>query len=108
MRWHRGTPPRGREWVHGLLMSAPALFGLIVFVGVPFGYAVVLSFYKVRLGSPLPAKFFGLEQYRRLSPTPFCPTGSWTRCGTTWSSPPPSSRCRPGWPWPWPCSSTVG
>lgn len=75
MKWRRGTPPRGREWVHGLLMSAPALFGLIVFVGVPFGYAVVLSFYKVRLGSPLPARFFGLEQYRRLFTDPVLSDG---------------------------------
>jgi multiple sugar transport system permease protein len=59
-----------RAWVHGLLMSAPALTGLIVFVGVPFGYAVVLSFYNVRLGSPQPPSFFGLEQYRRLFTDP--------------------------------------
>ncbi|WP_373316921.1 carbohydrate ABC transporter permease [Streptomyces sulfonofaciens] len=61
---------RNREWVHGLLMSAPALAGLIAFVGVPFGYAVVLSLYNVRLGSPLPPSFFGLEQYRRLFTDP--------------------------------------
>ncbi|KOV57826.1 ABC transporter permease [Streptomyces sp. NRRL WC-3618] len=51
-------------------MSAPALIGLIAFVGVPFGYAVVLSFYNVRLGSPRPPEFFGLEQYRRLFTDP--------------------------------------
>lgn len=61
---------RNREWVHGLLMSAPALTGLIAFVGVPFGYAVILSFYNVRLGSPLAPSFFGLEQYRRLFTDP--------------------------------------
>lgn len=61
---------RDREWVHGLLMSAPALVGLIVFVGVPFAYAVGLSFYNVRLGSPQPPSFFGLEQYRRLFTDP--------------------------------------
>jgi multiple sugar transport system permease protein len=59
-----------RDWLHGLLMSAPALVGLIAFVGVPFGYAVVLSFYNVRLGSPLAPSFFGLEQYRRLLTDP--------------------------------------
>ncbi|MBN0048207.1 sugar ABC transporter permease [Streptomyces actuosus] len=51
-------------------MSAPALGGLIAFVGVPFVYAVVLSFYNVRLGSPLPPRFFGLEQYRRIFTDP--------------------------------------
>lgn len=59
-----------RDRVHGLLMSAPALTGLIVFVGVPFVYAVVLSFYNVRLGSPFAPRFFGLEQYRRLFTDP--------------------------------------
>jgi len=64
-------PPRkNRDWVHGLLMSAPALGGLIAFVGVPFVYAVVLSFYNVRLGSPLAPTFFGVEQYRRLFTDP--------------------------------------
>jgi len=63
-------PRRNRDWVHGLLMSAPALTGLIAFVGVPFVYAVVLSFYNVRLGSPLAPTFFGLEQYRRLFTDP--------------------------------------
>ncbi|MFJ4203972.1 carbohydrate ABC transporter permease [Streptomyces sviceus] len=61
---------RDHEWLHGVLMSAPALVGLIAFVGVPFVYAVVLSFYNVRLGSPLPPRFFGLEQYRRIFTDP--------------------------------------
>lgn len=33
-------------------------------------YAVVLSFYNVRLGSPLAPHFFGIEQYRRLFTDP--------------------------------------
>ncbi|MEU2282074.1 sugar ABC transporter permease [Streptomyces sp. NPDC013178] len=61
---------RNRDWLHGLLMSAPALGGLIAFVGIPFVYAVVLSFYNVRLGSPLAPTFFGVEQYRRLFTDP--------------------------------------
>ncbi|MEU0057586.1 sugar ABC transporter permease [Streptomyces sp. NPDC006334] len=64
------TGRRDRDRLHGLLMSAPALGGLIAFVGVPFVYAVVLSFYNVRLGSPLPPRFFGLEQYRRIFTDP--------------------------------------
>ena len=59
-----------RDRVHVLLMSAPALAGLIVFVAVPFVYAVVLSVYNVRLGSPLPPRFFGIEQYRRIFTDP--------------------------------------
>ncbi len=61
---------KNREWLHGLLMSAPAVVGLIVFVGIPFGYAVVLSFYNVRLGSPLEPSFFGVEHYWRLFTDP--------------------------------------
>ncbi|MFH8659696.1 carbohydrate ABC transporter permease [Streptomyces afghaniensis] len=66
----RRSGHRNRDGLHGLLMSAPALGGLIAFVGVPFVYAVVLSFYNVRLGSPLEPTFFGLEQYRRLFTDP--------------------------------------
>ncbi|MFJ2110673.1 MULTISPECIES: carbohydrate ABC transporter permease [unclassified Streptomyces] len=61
---------KNRDWVHGLLMSTPAVVGLIAFVGVPFGYAVFLSFHNVRLGSPLEPSFFGVEQYRRLFTDP--------------------------------------
>ncbi|MCX5358286.1 sugar ABC transporter permease [Streptomyces sp. NBC_00124] len=61
---------RNQDRVHALLMVAPAVGGLIAFVGIPFGYAVVLSFYNVRLGSPLEPSFFGLEHYRRLFTDP--------------------------------------
>ncbi|SCK41558.1 carbohydrate ABC transporter permease [Streptomyces sp. WMMB 322] len=64
------SPRPHRDWVHGLLMSAPALGGLIAFVGVPFVYAVFLSFHHVLLGSPLPPRFSGLEQYRRIFTDP--------------------------------------
>jgi multiple sugar transport system permease protein len=49
-----------------LLMVAPALLGLLLFVAVPFLIAVILSFTNLRLGSPLPLQFLGLEQYRRV------------------------------------------
>ena len=49
-----------------LLMSAPALFGLFLFVALPFLLALILSFTNLRLGSPLPLQFLGLEQYRRV------------------------------------------
>lgn len=49
-----------------LLMAAPALVGLFLFVALPFALSVVLSFTNLRLGSPLPTKFLGLEQYKRI------------------------------------------
>ena len=49
-----------------LLMAAPALAGLLLFVALPFALAVVLSFTNLRLGSPLPTEFLGFEQYRRI------------------------------------------
>jgi multiple sugar transport system permease protein len=47
-------------------MISPALLGLFLFVALPFLLAVVLSFTNLRLGSPLPLQFLGLEQYRRI------------------------------------------
>ena len=49
-----------------LLMAAPALLGLLLFVAVPFLLALIVSFTNLRLGSPLPLQFLGLEQYRRV------------------------------------------
>lgn len=49
-----------------LLMVAPALLGLLLFVALPFLLAVIISFTNLRLGSPLPLQFLGLEQYRRI------------------------------------------
>lgn len=49
-----------------LLMAAPALAGLFLFVALPFALAVILSFTNLRLGSPLPTEFLGFEQYRRI------------------------------------------
>jgi len=47
-------------------MIAPALAGLLLFVVAPFGLAVALSFTDLRLGSPLPVGWEGLEQYVRV------------------------------------------
>lgn len=47
-------------------MAAPALTGLLLFVAAPFVVSVVLSLFKVRLGSARPPEFFGLENYRRI------------------------------------------
>lgn len=49
-----------------LLMAAPALAGLFLFVALPFVLAAILSFTNLRLGSPLPTEFLGFDQYRRI------------------------------------------
>lgn len=51
-------------------MAAPALIGLFLFVALPFGLAAILSFTNLRLGSPLPTKFVGFEQYARIFSDP--------------------------------------
>ncbi len=53
-----------------LAMAAPALAGLFLFVAAPFALAVALSFTNLRLGSPLPTKLVGFEQYRRIFSDP--------------------------------------
>ncbi|WP_199248190.1 carbohydrate ABC transporter permease [[Phormidium] sp. ETS-05] len=53
-----------------LAFVAPAFLGLFLFVAVPFGLAAILSLTNLRLGSPLPLKFIGLEQYRRILSDP--------------------------------------
>lgn len=54
----------------GVLMSAPALIGLLLFVALPFILAVGLGFTNLRLGSPLPVEWMGVEQYRRIFTDP--------------------------------------
>ncbi|MEM9215581.1 MAG: sugar ABC transporter permease [Cyanobacteria bacterium P01_F01_bin.150] len=51
-------------------MAAPGLLGLGLFVALPFALAVLLSFTNLRLGSPLPLEWIGLEQYRRILSDP--------------------------------------
>lgn len=48
------------------MLAAPCLALLLLFVGVPFALAIALSFTDLRLGSPLPTRFVGLEQYARI------------------------------------------
>lgn len=62
------SPPSAKrnDTLVALLMAAPALSGLFLFVALPFLLAVILSFTNLRLGSPLPLQFLGLEQYRRV------------------------------------------
>jgi multiple sugar transport system permease protein len=49
-----------------LLLGAPALLGLLMFVVVPFVLALVLTFTDQRLVSPEPGRFVGLRNYDRL------------------------------------------
>jgi multiple sugar transport system permease protein len=48
------------------LFAAPALTGLLLFVALPFVLAIALAFTNLRLGSPLPLAYVGLEQFRRI------------------------------------------
>jgi len=48
------------------LFVAPALLGLLLFVAVPFVLAFGLAFTNLRLGSPLPLEFVGMEQFQRI------------------------------------------
>ena len=52
------------------LLVAPALLGLVLFVALPFVLAFVLAFTNLRLGSPLPLEFIGVEQFRRIFADP--------------------------------------
>lgn len=53
-----------------LTMVAPAVAGLLLFVGTPFVLAAVLSLTNLRLGSPLPLRLVGLEHYRQILSSP--------------------------------------
>ncbi len=55
-----------RESGWGWIMALPALLGLLLFIALPFILAVVLSFTNLRMGSPLPTEFVGLQQYIRV------------------------------------------
>jgi multiple sugar transport system permease protein len=61
------SPKPTKDDTHAaLLMAVPALLGLLLFVALPFLLALIISFTNLRLGSPLPLQFLGLEQYRRV------------------------------------------
>jgi len=55
-----------RDTRPALLMTAPAVLGLILFVLVPFCVAIWLSLHSLRLNSGHAARWMGLEQYRRI------------------------------------------
>lgn len=45
---------------------APAILGLLAFVVLPFLLAILLAFTNLRMGSPLPLEWVGMEQFRRV------------------------------------------
>ena len=50
---------------NALFMISPALFGLFLFLALPFGIALVMSWTNLKLDSPLPLRFVGLDQFVR-------------------------------------------
>lgn len=67
----RRTPRRARpEQLLGMpvgwLFAGPAVVLLLLFLVLPFALALGLSFTNQRLVSPLPLRFLGLENYRRV------------------------------------------
>ena len=65
----RKATPR-RDTVPALLMITPAMLGLLLGVVLPFLAAGWLSLNNIRLNSPRPAVWFGLEQYARVLTDP--------------------------------------
>lgn len=49
-----------------LLLAAPALLGLTLFILLPFLVSLLLAFTNLRLGSPLPLEFVGGKQFARI------------------------------------------
>ncbi len=62
--------PGYRDPRAALTLVTPALLGLLLFIAVPFGIALGISLTDLRLGSPLPVSYVGVEQYRRLLADP--------------------------------------
>lgn len=55
-----------RDTGTALVMVAPAVIGLLAFVAIPFLLAMFLSTQNLHLGSEVPPRWMGLEQYRRI------------------------------------------
>jgi multiple sugar transport system permease protein len=60
------APRRARSARTALTFGAPALFGLTMFLVIPFIMAFALTFTNQRLISPEPGQFIGLRNYDRL------------------------------------------
>lgn len=66
MHMNKLTTWLNNERVAGWVMAGPALVGLTAFIAVPFVLAASLSFTDLRLGSPLPMQWVGVQQYTRV------------------------------------------
>ncbi len=70
MRKHKSTTAFGDQTGIAILIAAPALLGLLLFVALPFLFAFALAFTNLRLGSPLPLEFVGAKQFVRIFQDP--------------------------------------
>jgi len=68
-----GFPPANErkqmEWTAWLMIS-PAITGLLLFIALPFCTAALFSLTNLRLDSPLPTRFYGVEQFSRIFADP--------------------------------------
>ena len=55
-----------RRSLAGPAFALPALFGLTLFVAIPFLLAFAFSFTNLRPGSPLSTEWVGIQQYARI------------------------------------------
>ena len=89
-----------RDTTAGILMSLPAVAGLIAFIAVPFIAAIVLSLFNVQVNQVRQPTFVGLNQYIRLFTDPVVsgtvPPVPGQHFRLRQSS---SSRFRPDWHW---------
>jgi multiple sugar transport system permease protein len=60
----------GDQTPTALLMAAPALLGLLLFLLLPFLLALTFAFTNLRLGSPLPLEFVGFKQFQHIFADP--------------------------------------
>ncbi|MEN8136735.1 MAG: sugar ABC transporter permease [Thermodesulfobacteriota bacterium] len=61
-----GGNEKRMEELTAWLMATPAIFGLVIFIGLPFCLAVIFSLTTLKLDSPLPVEFCGIEQFQRI------------------------------------------
>lgn len=60
----------GDQTPAALLLAAPGLLGLALFILVPFLMSLTLAFTNLRLGSPLPLAFVGFKQFQQIFSDP--------------------------------------
>lgn len=80
----RGGAPTGRQEsltdrqaLLGWLMLGPAILYILAFVGVPFVFAILLSFSDATVGHPVPDHFVGFTNFARILHQPQFLTALW-------------------------------